>query len=305
MLFQLPSTIDLMIRKGLRLQALPSKMEKLTGESESPLYGCGFNYHVMLGVSLGLLILVGGILFIGGVVTGLTGFGYALISTTTLAVVLDPQTAVVLMIVPVIVANLDLIRELDRASICRCVRRFQWFIVSAAVGTLVGMALLRQIPTDALMLILGIIVIGYVAISQDLVSASEMDRLAAYAHSTESINLGIGFLGGVIFGGSNVGVPIVAFLDSLDLDRSTFVGVVALILLGISVVRVGMAWLLGLYGPASLLWLSVVVAGPGLIGVIGGQRLRNRLPTTYVERFVQILLLLIGIRLILSSVGLF
>ena len=129
-------------------------------------------------------------------------------------------------------------------------------------------------------------------------------RLAAYARPTRWVNLAIGFAGGVIFGGSNVGVPIVAFLDSLDLDRSTFVGVVALIFLGISIVRVGVAWLLGLYGPGSVLWLSVVVAGPGLLGVVGGRRLREHLPARYVERFVQLLLLVIGVRLVLASVGL-
>ena len=99
-------------------------------------------------------------------------------------------------------------------------------------------------------------------------------------------------------------MPIVAFLDSLDLDRSTFVGVVALVLLGISIVRVGVAWLLGLYGPRSVLWLSVVVAGPGLLGVVAGRRLRQHLPARAVERFVQLLLLIIGIRLVIGSLGL-
>ena len=98
---------------------------------------------MILGVSPELFVLIGTILFVGGLVTGVTGFGYALISTTTLTVVLDPQTAIVLMIVPVIIANLTLIGELDRTGIRRCVRRFQWFIVLATVGTLLGMLLLR------------------------------------------------------------------------------------------------------------------------------------------------------------------
>ena len=74
---------------------------------------------MILGVSLELFVLIGIILFIGGLVTGVTGFGYALISTTTLAVVLDPRTAVVLMIIPVIIANLTLVGELDRTGVCR------------------------------------------------------------------------------------------------------------------------------------------------------------------------------------------
>ena len=53
-----------------------------------------------------------------------------------------------------------------------------------------------------------------------------------------------------------------------------------------------------------VLWLSVVVAGPGLLGVVGGRRLREHLPARYVERLVQLLLLVIGIRLVLAGVGL-
>jgi uncharacterized membrane protein YfcA len=259
---------------------------------------------MILGVSPELFVLIGIILFVGGLVTGVTGFGYALISTTTLAVVLDPQTAVVLMIIPVIIANLNLIGELDRTGIRRCVRRFQWFIVLATVGTVLGMVLLGRIPTRPLVFILGVIVSAYVAFSQDVVAILETDGLSAYARRTRWVGPGIGLLGGVIFGGSNVGVPIVAFLDSLDIDRSTFVGVVALIFLGVSIVRVGVAWLLGLYGPGSVLWLSVAVAGPGFVGVVGGRRLREHLPARYVEHLVKLLLSVIGVRLLLASVGL-
>ena len=78
----------------------------------------------------------------------------------------------------------------------------------------------------------------------------------------------------------------------------------SVLLLGISIVRVGVAWLLGLCGPRSVLWLSIVVAGPGLLGVVDGRRLREHLPARYVERLVQLLLSMIGARLVLSSVGL-
>ena len=43
---------------------------------------------MILGVSPELFVLIGIILFVGGLVTGVTGFGYALISTTANVVVL-------------------------------------------------------------------------------------------------------------------------------------------------------------------------------------------------------------------------
>lgn len=45
----------------------------------------------------------------------------------------------------------------------------------------------------------------------------------------------------VLFGSSNVAVQVVAYHDSLSLDRHTFVGVLAMILVGISSLRIGIA----------------------------------------------------------------
>lgn len=114
------------------------------------------------------------------------------------------------------------------------------FIVAATIGTLIGMVLLRRIPTGGLTLVLGVITLGYVAASQNALSVqrqhplheSELDsRMHTLGH------LGIGLSGGLVFGASNIGIPLVAYLDSLDLDRATFVGVVALIFLGVSTAR--------------------------------------------------------------------
>jgi hypothetical protein len=79
--------------------------------------------------------------------------------------------------------------------------------------------------------------------------------------------VGTGLLSGLVFGASNVGVQVVAYLKSLDLDHATFVGVVAMVFLGISSVRVVAAGVLGLYEDGSLLALSTVAAAPGLVGV--------------------------------------
>src|SRR5699024_675401 len=96
---------------------------------------------------------------------------------------------------------------------------------------------------------------------------------------------------------------MVAYLDSLDLGRSIFVGMLALIFLGISSIRVGAAWVLDLYGSGAIVWLSVGVALVGLVGVESGQRIRHLLPDRYIDKFVLVLLAIIGIRLISTGVG--
>lgn len=93
-------------------------------------------------------------------------------------------------------------------------------------------------------------------------------------------------------------MQVVAYLDSFDLDRSTFVGVLAMILVGISSLRIGLAWTLGMYESGGLLAVSVGLAIPGLVGVTLGQRLRSVLPEAIELAGVLGLLTVIGLRLV-------
>lgn len=259
---------------------------------------------MVLGASIIEVVLIITIMFAAGGVTGLTGFGFALVSTATLAIVLNPETAVVIAILPVLATNIELVSELDRNRLRHCVSRFWLFLLAAAVGTVFGMVLLRRIPTVLFTLVLGVLILMYVLLTQTVVSLPGIERVSTrFIRQNTIANAGVGFAGGAVFGASNVGVPVVAYLDSFDLERSTFVGLLALILLGISTLRVGVAWGLGLYGSSSLLLLSAGAALPAFFGTIGGEAIRHRLPDRYIGAGVLVLLAVIGLRLTVSGVS--
>ena len=253
-------------------------------------------------VATPLLPLVFGIVFVGGLVVGIAGFGYALVATAGLAAVLDPSDAVVLMVIPVLAANVSLTRELDRDGLRSCVRRFWPYVLAAVVGTLVGMAVLRQVPTAGLALALGLFTLAYVVLAQDQVAIPGRDRVATWCfRDRTAAKVGLGLVSGFIFGASNVGVQVVAYLDRLELDRSTFVGVLAMILVGVSGMRVVAAAWLGLYGSGGLVLLSVAAVVPGLVGVELGRRVRPRIPVRYQTGGVYLLLMVIGVRLTMAG----
>ncbi len=259
---------------------------------------------MVLGCSTDVLVLIAIIVFLAGTVTGITGFGYALFGTVGSAAVLGPQQAVVLMIIPVFVSNIPLLGELNRKQLVSCGRQFTSFIVAAAIGTVIGMVILQWIPTMVLTFALGVFTLGYVAFTQDTVPMPGKGYVTSnHFEQHPNAQLGIGFGSGLVFGASNVGVSIVAYLDSLDLQRSIFVGVLALVFLGISSIRVGAAWILDLYGSGAIVWLSVGAALVGLVGVESGQQIRHLLPDRYIDEFVLVLLAIIGIRLIFISIG--
>jgi len=255
------------------------------------------------------LATVSAVVFLGGLVKGTAGFGYAIVSTAVLATLFSPTVAVVVMILPMLVGNLRLVGELDRADIPDCLARFWPYVLGAVVGTLGGMALLDRIPRSVLALGLGLFTLGYVAATQPWVTlpGTAWVRARCFRPGTAT-KLGMGLVSGVVFGTTNAAVQVVAYLDSLDLDRPTFVGVLAMILVGISLLRLAAAWGLGLFAagetaPALLVGLSAVAAVPGLVGVAAGQRLRRRLSERAVTAGALLLLAVIGLKLLADGLA--
>jgi hypothetical protein len=235
---------------------------------------------------------------LGGFVTGVNGFGFAVVGTALLASVLDPETAVTVMILPILAGNVSLVRELDRTGLRSCLRRFWPFVGAAGAGTVLGMLSLSWIPAAPLSVALGLFVLGYVALSQRFVAVPGESWLRRRCFvDSDGTMAGVGLVSGVIFGASNVGVQVVAYLQSLDLDRSTFVGVVAMIFLGVSLVRVGMAATLGLYPGLELFVVSAAAAVPGLAGVWLGARARTLVSSSAQRVATFGLLALVGVRL--------
>jgi hypothetical protein len=258
----------------------------------------------MVSLSLSLVALVFGIVVLGGVVTGVNGFGYSVVGTGLMAVVVEPRVAVVVMILPILAANVSLVRELDGEGLVRCAERFWPFVAAATLGTLVGMRLLSRVPTRPLAFALGLFVFGFLAATQDRYALPGTTWLGGRPADTLGLKVGLGLVSGFVFGASNVGVQVVAYLKSLDLDHRTFVGVVAMVFLGVSAVRVVAAGFMGLYAGGGLFAVSAVAALPGLAGVSLGKRLRPRLGRSTRRAATFVLLAVIGVRLLTKGLGL-
>jgi uncharacterized membrane protein YfcA len=255
---------------------------------------------VPLGLPTDVALVVLAAAFLGGAVTGVTGFGFAVVATGALASILDPSVAVVVLILPLFATNVSLARELDRDSLRDCAARFWPYVAAAAVGTVIGMAALDRIPAGQLKTALGALTLAYAMLTQPFVRVPGKQRLAAVCFwpGTAAKAL-LGFGSGVVFGASNAGIQVVAYLRSLDLDRSTFVGVLAMILLGVSAIRVAAAAMLGLYGSSGVLALSAVAALPAVAGVRAGQLLRPRFAEPTKQGLTLALLVVVGVRLLL------
>ncbi|MEF8780874.1 MAG: TSUP family transporter, partial [Haloferacaceae archaeon] len=217
------------------------------------------------------------LLVAAGIVNGVAGFGFAVVGTMALATVVDPAAAVVFLIFPILSVNLSLAGELSGEQLRTCGRRFGPLLGSAFVGTLAGMALLERIPEAPLRVGLGLVALGFVATAQRAVPVPGLSRAkdGCFVEGTVAM-AGVGGISGVLFGGTNVGVQLVAYVRSCDLSHGLFVGVVAMVFLGLNGVRIAAAGVLGLYPDATFAAASFFAAAPAAVGVAVGARLRPK-----------------------------
>jgi uncharacterized membrane protein YfcA len=248
--------------------------------------------------TLALLVVV------AGAVNGVAGFGFAVVGTMALATVVDPATAVVFMILPILAVNVSLVGDLSASQVRTCGRRFGPLLLSALVGTVAGMVLLERVPEAPLRVGLGVISLAFVATSQQTVPLPGLERTKEGCFVETPVAMaGVGGVSGLLFGGTNVGVQLIAYLRSCDLSHGLFVGVVAMVFLGLNAIRVGVAAVLGLYPSQLVLAGSVAAVVPATVGVAVGKRLRNRVSERLRQAVVLGLLTVIGVRLVLGGLG--
>ncbi|MFT4890850.1 MAG: putative membrane protein YfcA [Halobacteriales archaeon] len=244
------------------------------------------------------------VVLLAGATNGVAGFGFAVVGTMALATMIDPATAVVFMIVPIFAVNVSLVRDLTRRELRTCSRRFWPLIGAALVGTVVGMGVLDRVPEPPLRVGLGVLTLGFVATAQRRIPLPDWVAIGGSdVGKTRLGMIGVGGVSGVLFGGTNVGVQLIAYLRSFDLSHGLFVGVVAMVFLGLNGIRVALAGAFGLYPSTTVLLASVVAAVPAVVGVAIGKRFRVAVSERARRIVVLTLLTVIGFRLIAGGLG--
>ena len=216
------------------------------------------------------------VVLVAGATNGVAGFGFAVVGTMALATLVDPATAVVFMIVPIFAVNVSLVNDLSRTELRSCSARFWPLIAAALVGTVVGMAALKRVPAAPLRVGLGALTLGFVATAQRAVPVPGMDSFDGTALRSRLGMVGVGGVSGVLFGGTNVGVQLIASLRGFGLSHGLFVGVVALVFLGLNGIRVAIAGAFGLYPTTAVASTSGRLVTP----VVVSTHTRSKIPAS-------------------------
>ncbi len=230
----------------------------------------------------------------GGAVKGGFGFGLPLVTVPLLAMMMPPPTAISLMLIPVISANI--MQAVQGGYYRSALRRFWTFFITMTIATLVAVQFLATFDPKVTSVVLGVIVILF-SLYQLWSPAFEVPR-----HAERWLTPFVGILAGLIGGVTGLfGLPLVVYLVALRLPKDEFVGTVSFWNLFGSLPLFGsLAW-------HGYLTLPVAVASGGgallsMLGVGVGTLARVYLPQAVFRRILLGILVLIGANLIRRSV---
>ena len=238
-------------------------------------------------------VLVGVALLLAGFVKGVSGMGFPLIATPTVALLLDIRIAITILIIPNIVMD---IAQIFRGGFpIEILRRFGWFSLATLIGVFLGTKLLVTLPLWLLNLCLGVMVLVFV-LSNWLRLEFTISR-----GLEKKLVLPAGLVSGFLNGMTNAAGPALAiYLYSLKLTKKEFIKSIAMIFIitKLSQLLAVSTWNLFNWMTLSL---SLGVTLFVLLGFYGGLKIQDRINQQTFSRGLVVLLFVVGLTLILRA----
>lgn len=242
-----------------------------------------------------IILTIAGTFLIAGMVKGVIGLGLPTVSLALLTVALDLPSAMALLLVPSLITNLwqAAVGGNGRAILSRL-----WpFLLMATVTVWLGATALTRVDLAVLSALLGTLLVVYA--TMNLAGL----RVAIPLRQEAWIGPLLGTANGILTGmtGSFV-VPGVLYLQAIGLSRDMLIQAMGMLF---TVSTLALAIALQGNGLLSLELgkLSAAALLPALLGMVAGQRIRQRLSEQIFRRVFFISLLILGTYIIASAVG--
>lgn len=243
-----------------------------------------------MSIELQVVLLGLAVFLFAGTIKGLVGMGLPVTSVGILSQLIEPRTAVLLAVFPIVVSNVwQVYRSGNGFS---ALRRYGLFAVFLAFAMFVTTFFATSVPAEGLMVALGIVIVTFAATSL----AFKPPFLPARFDKAGQVIAGI--MSG-IFGGLTAiwSPPMVIYFLARRLDSEEFVRASGILFLCGSVPLLFGNIQNGLITP-SVAVMSAAMIVPSLLGYALGERLRRRLDASRFRMAVLIMFLLMGLNLL-------
>jgi hypothetical protein len=236
------------------------------------------------------LIVIGSIIFVASMVTGLCGFGFALVAVPFLMLFLPPRTVIPLITITSLALNAAIIVEARRHVEWRKVASL---MASGIVGMFIGAWLLVNLDVGSLRLYIGVIITLFALASLLGLRRDFDNERTAYVVA--------GFLAGLLGGATSIpGPPLVLFFQNQRVAKEAFRANLIAFFLSLYLVTIPMYALNGLV-TWELAKASIIFVPPILIGAGAGVRLSHRIDEASFKKIVLVLVIITGFISILTA----
>ena len=226
------------------------------------------------------LVFVALVCLAAGFAHGALGFGFPLVATPLLALVIDVRPAIALLALPILA--MVVISALRGGGLLRLVREY-WFIPPAmALGAWAGTHLLLIAPAEPFLLVLAAVIFLYL----------NLDRLGhARSRTVEQLRVPIGFGIGVACGAleavANVSMPpLLIYFMMLGLGPAQVVQALNFSFTFSNGARVATWAASGAMPPA--IWAAAAgLVLPSVLGLFAGMRVRERIDAVTYRRWLR------------------
>jgi len=230
--------------------------------------------------------------FAAGVIKGLTGFGFSLVSVPVLVVLLGPRTAVPVIILLNAVANIVLFPIARRGA---HLGRIVPLIVAGIATVPLGMLFLLTLNPQAVKLVAGCVTILFaIAFLAGFQRPVRNERWGFAAAGLIS-----GTLNGLI---STGGPPVVLFLTNQGVPKQAFRASLLAYFLFLSLASVPMFLAGGLLSSA-VVRFAILLLPAMFLGAFVGSNLHHRLPERVFTVTALVVVMFAGLLSVLSSLG--
>lgn len=237
-----------------------------------------------------MLTLVALVLVASGVVKGTIGFGLPLVAVSILTQFLPAESALALMILPVVFSNLFL--GVQGRLFGPSLRRFWPVVIAVCSGIMLSANSLSHMPQQGFLVLLGSVVVTF--------ALAEHFKLTFSVPAARERIVGIaaGLFGGLLGGISTAfGPPLIMYLTALRLPKAEYVAAIGAIWTFASLTLIVAFHQSGIMDGERASW-SLAACVPVGVGLWIGSRLRDRIPQAPFTRLVRLALLLLGVNLI-------
>jgi uncharacterized membrane protein YfcA len=242
-------------------------------------------------VQLGTMFLA---LSIGAVVKGATGMGLPLVALPVIASVMGLQHAVGLMTIPLILTNVMQVWRFRDTAREEGMGFMPAFLVTCAVGVVLGTWALTSFPERALLFTLGVIILGYIALK---LAAPHLVVSASLAQKTSPF---VGTATGILHGATGISAPIgVTYIHAMGFRREKHLFAVSAMFLLLSAVQLPALFVAGVMRPEWLLQ-GILALVPILVFMPVGQALAGKLSRKAFDRMILIFLGVMGLKMLLG-----